>query len=318
MSSQALPVYFRLIDLEGVPIPDFVEALDYERIRQSAIDYLVTLDPAFSALLESDPAIKVIEAFAYRELILRQRINDAARANTITLATGADLDNIGAFVSVGRLEGETDDRYRKRVQQGLALLAAAGPREAYIAHAMAVSTDVIDVAVHSPAPGEVVVTVLAFDELAETEATPEEKTVGRALFAQPTDPNRVRILARNNSPLIAAVKRRVSADDVRPLTDAVTVRPPNVLAFTVAARLVIYPGPDGATVKANAEAALSAYLRKVRRVSYDATVSGIITALSVPGVQSVILDSPLMDVAASYFDLPVCTGVSVSVERVDV
>jgi phage-related baseplate assembly protein len=312
------PLYFRLIDLDGVPPPDFVETLDYEVIRQAAIDYFRALHPGFTAILESDPVIKLIEAFSYRELLLRQRINDAARANTITHATGADLDTIAAFFSIGRIEGETDARFRRRAQLGIYISSVAGPRKAYEVHALSAAISVVDVSVHSPAPGEVVVTVLAFEDVESTAATTEQKLVGKALFAQPADISKVRILSGSASEVIAAVRNRVSADDVRPLTDSVTVRPPNVIQFSIDAKLVIYPGPDAAAVRAAALAALAAYLQSIRKVSYDATLAGIIAALKVPGVQNVILAAPLADIAASYYDLPVCTAVSVVVDRVDV
>jgi phage-related baseplate assembly protein len=318
MTAQALPVYFRLMDLSGVPVPNFVEELSYEEIRQDLINDLLELDPDYTAILESDPGIKVIEACAYREFLLRQRINDAARANTITEAVDADLDVLGALFNVERLAGEADDRFRSRVQQGLALLAAAGPREAYRAHAMSVSTAVVDASVHSPAAGEVVVTILAYQDLASDAASADEIRVGTALFLQPANVDTVRILARADSPVMQAVRQRLNSDLYQPLTDDVTIRPPNVLEFSLTAALVIYPGPDSVAVRTAALASLAAYFRSIRRVAYDATRSGLIAALKVPGVQNVVLTSPLADVVASYYDLAVCTALNVVVDRVDV
>lgn len=316
--SEAPAEYFRLIDLSSVPLPDFVETLNYETIRQSAIDYLVSLDPAYTALLESDPVIKLIEAFAYRELILRQRVNDAARGNTITGATGADLDVLAAFFGVTRITGETDERFRRRVQMGIYIASVAGPRKAYEFHALTAHTNVVDVGVHSPAPGEVVVTVLGYEDVDATGTTPEQRLIGKALFAQPVDTTKARILSGSSSDVLKAVRLALTDDAVRPITDGVTVRPPNVLEFSISAKLVIYPGPDAGTVRAAALASLARYLQSIRKVSYDATLAGVIAALKVGGVQNVIILSPGADVVASHYDLPVCTAVEVVIDRVDV
>ena len=53
---------------------------------------------AFTALVESDPAWTILEVAAYRELLLRQRINDASRAVMLAFATGADLEHLGQSV----------------------------------------------------------------------------------------------------------------------------------------------------------------------------------------------------------------------------
>jgi phage-related baseplate assembly protein len=48
--------------------------------------------PEEIALLESDPAAKILEVVAFREMILRERINNAAKANLLAFAGGGDLD----------------------------------------------------------------------------------------------------------------------------------------------------------------------------------------------------------------------------------
>ena len=73
---------FTAIDLSGLAPPDIIETLDYEAIVTAMRDDLVEQFPLIAGVidLESEPARKLIEAFAYRELRLRARINDAARA----------------------------------------------------------------------------------------------------------------------------------------------------------------------------------------------------------------------------------------------
>jgi len=312
-----LQSYFRTIDLSGVPVPDFVEEISYDEIRSAAIAKLVELQPDY-IVLESDPAIKVIEAFCYREMLLRQRINDAARGNIITLSKARDLEAIGAFAGVAPLEGEEEGRFRTRVQQGFTRLAAAGPRGAYRAYVMGLSTAIIDCGIHSPSPGEVVVTLLACQDVEE--ATAQETSIGTALFEQKQAAKlgKKRILCRSGSQIIARTRDLLNEDDIRPLTDQVTVRPANIIAYDVQAKLVIYPGPDVNLVLAQAKQRLNAYLRSLRKVGYDATRSGLISALSTGGVQNVILTNPQNDIICGAYDVACALKIDVEVSHVDI
>ncbi|MGV5943123.1 baseplate assembly protein, partial [Escherichia coli] len=53
--------------------------------------------------LESEPVTKLLQENAYRELLLRQRINEAAQAVMVAYAMGGDLDQIAANYNVKRL-----------------------------------------------------------------------------------------------------------------------------------------------------------------------------------------------------------------------
>ena len=99
-------------DLTQLPAPTVVEALDFETILASHRADLIARYPAAADViaLESEPLAKLLEAHALRELIYRQRVNDAARAYLLAYATGSDLDHKGAFYGVPRLPGETDGR----------------------------------------------------------------------------------------------------------------------------------------------------------------------------------------------------------------
>ena len=55
--------------------------------------------------LESDPANKVLEVAAYREMLIRQRVNEAACGVMVAFATGSDLDHLAAFYPEKRLSG---------------------------------------------------------------------------------------------------------------------------------------------------------------------------------------------------------------------
>ncbi|MCK9911337.1 hypothetical protein MXD81_19455, partial [Microbacteriaceae bacterium K1510] len=79
------------------------------------------------AMLESDPAVKIAEAAAYRETLIRARVNDAVRAVLLAYAHGTDLDHKGVDFEVARMVMgadpdtgapimEDDERLRRRQQ----------------------------------------------------------------------------------------------------------------------------------------------------------------------------------------------------------
>lgn len=83
------------IDLSQLPAPDVVEVLDYESILAERKATLLSLcyesqreAVARTLQLESEPLTKLLEESAYREVMWRQRVNEAARANMLAYATG--------------------------------------------------------------------------------------------------------------------------------------------------------------------------------------------------------------------------------------
>lgn len=286
------------IDLSRLPAPSVVEALDFESIFAAMLADLLSRDPTFAALVESEPAYKILQVAAYRELLLRQRVNEAARAVMLAYAAGTDLDQIGANYAVPRLliepgnptaippipdTWESDADYRYRIQLSMAAYSVAGPQDAYLYHALSADGRVRHVKAESPTPGNVVVTVLGSDG----DGTP------------PGD-------------LLAAVDARLSAKTIRPLTDAVTVRAATIVPFSVTATLTFYAGPDPAVALAAAHAALADYLDSVRKVGHDITRSGIFAALHQPGVQRVQLTEPAADVIIDTLSAGYCTAITLT------
>lgn len=89
-----------MIDLSLLDPPDLVETLDFEAAYQMKLAYFKRIYPDWSAALESDPVVKLIELAAYDEIRLRARLNDAARATMLAYATGADLEHVAALMGV--------------------------------------------------------------------------------------------------------------------------------------------------------------------------------------------------------------------------
>jgi phage-related baseplate assembly protein len=306
-----------LLNLANILAPTLVEALDYEAILAAKLARLEVVMPGY-APLESDPAYKLLEIFAYDELLLRQRVNDAARGVMLAFAVGSDLEQIGARYDVARLPGESDSRLRMRIQQGYHLLAAAGPANAYKQHALGVSNDIIDVSVYSDTPGQVMVAVFGKQIINSVDATGNELLYGAAAFAQTgLLQTQAAIIARNDSALLTAVRVKLNAEDIRPLTDQVIVKGPTVKTFVINASLIIYRGPDPAVVLNESRNSLNTYLGSIKRLNFDATRAGIIAALTVPGVQNTLLTSPAFDVAVGSDELALPLTITVITGGVD-
>lgn len=290
---------FTSIDLSQVPAPNVVEVFTFETILAEMLADLRARDPQFSALVESDPAYKVLEVAAYRETLLRQRINEAGRAVMLAYAKEGDLDQIGANYSVQRLvidEGdpdavppvaptyETDDDFRKRIQLSFEGYTSAGSEGAYIFHGLGADGDVKDIAPVSPAPGQVTVYVLS--RTGNGAASPE---------------------------LLATVAETINTETIRPMTDQVTVQSAAIVNYTVQAELVILPGPDPLVVRQAAVDAITAYAEAQRRIGYDITLSGVYAALHQPGVQRVNLAAPTANLTIGEGQASYCTSITVTV-----
>jgi len=89
-----------LSDLASLPRAAAIETLSFEDVLAQLQAEFQARYPAHNALLASDPALKLLEVAAYREVLLRNRINAAAKAALLAFATGSDLDHLAAFYGV--------------------------------------------------------------------------------------------------------------------------------------------------------------------------------------------------------------------------
>ena len=291
------------IDLSQLPFPNVVEVIDFEAVYAERKSVFVSLFQASqqaeilaTLALESEPLTMLLQESVYREITLRQRINDAARSVMLAYATGADLDHLAALLGVQRLVitpadplqdiaevMESDSDLRKRVQLAPESFSVAGPVGAYISTAMNSDGQVLDAAATSPAPGAVLVTVLSRD--GDGTASAE---------------------------LLATVAAAVGAEDVRPLTDLVTVQSAEIVEYEVEAAIYTFPGPDGAVVITEARKQLDAYIDACHRIGREVAISGLYAALHVDGVQRVILTKPAATVVTNETQAPYCTAVTVT------
>lgn len=250
------------IDLKELPAPAVVEVLNFETLFKQRLDTLLALDPAFSALVESDPAIKLLEADSYDEILLRQRINDAAKARLLAFAAGSDLDQLAAFYGAVRLTGEADEAFRIRVQQAIMSRSAAGTPAQYRYAALSASIDVADANVYSPVGGVVRISILS--RLGD--GTPSNE-------------------------LMAAVAAIVQANDVRALCHDVQVVPAEIVQVDVTATIYL-TNTAPQSIFDSLPTILRTEFDAVRGLGYNVAGSWVSAKLQAAGVQRVVMASP--------------------------
>lgn len=294
-----------MIDLSQLPEPSVIEVVSFELILAERKERFISLNPvekqdAIRATLEleSEPITKLLQENAYREMLLRQRVNESALAVMLAFAVDGDLDQIAANFNLERLvldKGdplavppipptmESHDDLRARCQMAFEGLSVAGPRGAYIYHALSADGRVSDVSAESPAPCEVLVSVLSRE--GKGIASPE---------------------------LLAKVTAALSDDDIRPLGDRLTVQSVQVVEYAVEAVLYYYPGPESEPIREAAEKSLQKYISNQRRIGRDIRRSALYAALHVEGVQRVELLHPAMDIVLNKQQAGYCTGYELS------
>ena len=93
--------------LKNLPYPGVIEELNYDELLKGIKGlFKIYLPDKEIALLESDNYSALLETLAYRELLLRARINSAVKSMLLPFAQGSDLDNIVAIYGIERLKGE--------------------------------------------------------------------------------------------------------------------------------------------------------------------------------------------------------------------
>lgn len=292
------------ITLSQLPQPDVIESLDFEIILAERKAYCISLYPAdqqaaiaATLALESEPITKLLQENAYRELILRQRINEAAVANMLAWAKGADLDNLAANWNVQRLTiqpgdptatppvpeiQEDDAALSLRALMAWDGLSVAGPTGAYEYFALSADGKVADAKGSSPAPAQALVTILSTEGDGTADAT-----------------------------LIAKVTAALNGENVRPVADRLTVQSAGIINYTINAQLHIdSQGAEADVILQAASDSLAAFINPRRRIGVEVPRSAIDAALHVQGVRKVDLIG-WADITPSATQAAYCTGFTV-------
>ena len=292
------------LDLSRLPAPLVLEALDFEALYQEALtDFRALMGGNWSAALESDPVVKLLEKAAYDKMMGRARVNDAAKALLLAFARDSDLDHLAANYNVQRLQVvaadpgavppievqyESDDSLVERTLLAFEGMSIAGPRDAYVFHAMSADGRVADARASSPSPAPVEVSILS--------------RIGEGLASED---------------LLEVVRQALNDEEVRPVGDRLIVQSASLIDYQVEAVLYLYPGPEIELSLTEARAALERYINTQRRLGRDIRRSAIHAALHVSRVQRVELIQPAEDVVVLDHEAANCTGFSVVIGGTD-
>ncbi len=244
--------------------------------------------------LESDPATRLLQTDTYRELLLRNRVNQAALATMPAFATGSDLDHIGVRYGIHRLtitsaNGDTpavlesDHAFRKRILLAVEGYARGGSIGWYLFNTLSSSGAVKDASIHSPSPCEIVITVLGHEGNGTASAE-----------------------------LIDTVSNHVLSRHNRVLGDHVTVQSAEVIEYSMDASVMLYPGPSADTIMSGIQNAWAAYRTQSERIGHWISQSGVDAALHQPGVYRAIVNSPVLPLQIESHQAPYCTSFTVT------
>lgn len=287
------------VDLSALPAPQVLEDLDFETVYQEDLaTFRLYMGDSWTAQLESDPVLKLLEVGAYRKVGNRARVNDAAKALLLAHAKGTDLDQLAANVNLQRLVVQAEDlsavppvsevleehdALRERIQLVYEGLTTAGPRNSYILHARNASGLVADASAESPSPATVVVTVLALEG---------DGTAG--------------------DELLDTVRAGLNDEDVRPLGDRVIVQGAEVLPYRIDAVVHMSgTGSENEAILAECIQRLTDWINPRRRLGVEISRSAIDAQLHISGVRKVELAN-WVDITASKAQAAWCTGFDVT------
>lgn len=294
------------VDLSQLGTPDVIEILNFEALLAELKTDLVARYPDIEGTidLESEPALKLLEVAAYREMQLRARYNDEARALLLAFAVGSDLDHIGAtYYQEERLVVtsedtsttpttpaimETDENYRYRLSLKPESYSVAGPRDAFKFHALSSDGQVKDASVTSPYGGTTKVYILA--RTGDGTAGPD---------------------------LIAAVQAALEDETIRPLSEEVIVESGSVTGYNLDVGLILYPGASTELAIAAAKTALETYAAAHHKLGGDIIRSAIDAAAHNSGVKEVMIRSPAANVVCDVAHAPSCTAIAVTVDGIE-
>ena len=296
------------IVLSELPAPEVIQRPDYQALLDQLLDdYTQAMQrwvPGYDRPLEADPIYQSYTQMAYRLLNHEQRINDAALAVMPAYARGADLDHIAGWFGVQRLvidpgdpnaepplppTYEDDERFRLRVVLSPEGRTTAGSIGSYVYHALSASALVKDVAVESPQPCEIVLTLLS------------------------SEPGN----GRPSPQLLASVSEAVSARYVRPFGDRVTVQPAQIVEYAIQATLTLSRGPAASVVLDAAQKSATAYVTEAHRLQRQITEASLLAAIHQPGVHDIALSAPTaLPISPDKHQAAYCTSVNIQLGEV--
>lgn len=272
-----------MVDISNLPEPNFIERnvqnvthtliAEYERLAGKPL-YPAQADRVF------------IDVIAYREMLIRNAINEAGKQNLIAFANGVMLDYLGDFFGVARLDGETDTQLRTRIRLAPESYATTGSRQAYIYHTLSTSSEIIDAQAVRGDNGNIYLYV--------------HTAAGTASQA-----------------LLDAVLVNTSDEKKRPLSDRVHVSSSIAKDFALTVKISPLATANAQSILATAISKANAYVAALKtKLGKDVVPSQIIDALSGDGVWQVQVVSPSAAIIVTPYEWANCTAVNVSLAKV--
>ncbi|MFT4099035.1 MAG: baseplate J/gp47 family protein [Rhodoblastus sp.] len=305
---------FDQVDYSALPFPDAIETWSHQAILDARMQaYLAewgaarALDPTLPAydvaMMETDPAKRLQRVDAYRESLIRQRINEAVRATYLARALKSDLTDRAAEYLTARADGETDDSLRRRAQLAWENLSIGGSYGGYAYQALSVApAEIADVAVLGyEARESAIYGVKALTDMRKGEVRLALLGAGASGAA--------------SGSLIARVQAYCANRSRRKVNDLVNVVQASLQPYVVQGTLVIKRGAPPSAVIDAARSRAAAYGAATRTIGVEATRGGYFAALMAdqPGlVVDVDLIAPAATVGGGPMEAPILTGVDLA------
>jgi len=307
-----MTISYTTLDLSTLPAPWAVEPWTFDAILSDSVTNFLSYwsaaqakDPTLPAYtvqtLKGNPVNFVLSAGAFREGLLRQRVNEAVLQVMWASSTGSDLDQLGALVGLGRRtitpEDDTTTPITPAVMESDAEFRARGPFAldataigfaggTYRSIVLSASPAVKAVAIVRGAPGEVALILQgrnADGSIADADA--------------------------------AAVRAIIVENDQ--LTDVVSVRSAAPLPYAIVAHVTVPPGPAIGPVQATAVAGLTGAASALQIIGANVPTDALIAAGRLPAMAKFTLVSPPADLVVAPDQISYATSVTVNVSVVD-
>ncbi|WP_156851568.1 baseplate J/gp47 family protein [Bartonella refiksaydamii] len=261
-----------MTEFEPLSLPQIIEELSVEAILEQKITRLTELFAAHHIPYNVektayDPVVIQLQAAAYEELLLRQRMNEVARDNLLTFAHGTSLDHLGDFHGVTRLLDEDDARLRRRIRLSRQGHSTGGTTPRYQYFALSSDIHVKDAFVYRLGKSPLIYVALFSDS-----------------------PSGVA-----DEALIAKVQAALDAPHVKMTNDNILVKSAAQRMIDISADFWLLPD-EGSFVLERAEQNLTAEWARAQRLGRDLSLSWILSRLMVEGVHHVNITQPCEDI----------------------
>lgn len=301
------------LELDQLPSMQVLETLNSELIIEERMKQFVELwrknDPPAGAQydvdnLEFDPIKINQEANAFFELLLRDRVNQAAKGVTLAYAAGSDLDAIASRYPGGmpRITNESDDNYRMRIWLSPNTLSPHGTYEAYVFWALTGARmsglplrDATAVAKRGTA--NIIITIMA-------DGTPVTANTEKDGVTAPPSPTPTTVQ-------IDAVRTYVGSSSRKGLTDVISVRSPKIVNTQYRINYWLFPGWDRDLIEPALYDAIAKLIEKQRWLGYSHTIDSIDAALKTSGVYKIHVVEPVVDVEIDQHEVITVDSVSI-------